>query len=64
MIYLIKKLQHFFKLHLNPGTPACRSFGAGRSEVTFDAGNFPSGVYFYQLKTQTFQETKKLILIK
>jgi hypothetical protein len=39
---------------LNPGT----------YEVEWDAGNFPSGVYFYKLETGEFSETKKLILLK
>jgi photosystem II stability/assembly factor-like uncharacterized protein len=39
---------------LNPGT----------YEVTFDGSNFASGVYFYQLRTGDFVETKKLILLK
>ena len=33
-------------------------------EVTFDATTLPSGVYFYQLKTVGFIETKKMILMK
>jgi hypothetical protein len=36
----------------------------GTYEVTFDGSEFPSGVYFYQLKTNNFSETKKLLLIK
>jgi len=39
---------------LNPGT----------YEVTFDAGDLPSGIYFYQLKAKDFSVTKKLILQK
>jgi photosystem II stability/assembly factor-like uncharacterized protein len=39
---------------LNPGT----------YEVTFDGSNYPSGVYFYQLRNENFIETKKLILLK
>jgi hypothetical protein len=37
---------------------------AGVYEVIFDAGKFSSGVYFYQLRTENFTETKKLILTK
>lgn len=36
----------------------------GTYEVTFDGSNLASGIYFYQLKTDNFIETKKLILIK
>jgi hypothetical protein len=36
----------------------------GTYEVTFDGNNLPSGIYFYQLKTEKFSETKKLILLK
>lgn len=37
---------------------------AGSYEITFDAGNLPSGTYFYQLKTQAFIQTKKMVLIR
>ncbi len=37
---------------------------AGTYEVEWDASEFPSGVYFYQLKTERFVETKKMILMK
>jgi hypothetical protein len=37
---------------------------AGKYEVEWNASKYPSGVYFYQLKTQGFVETKKMILIK
>lgn len=36
----------------------------GRYEVTFDASNLPSGVYFYNLTTGTSSITKKMLLIK
>jgi hypothetical protein len=36
----------------------------GSYEVTFDGSNFPSGVYFYQLKVGEFSETKNMLLIK
>lgn len=37
---------------------------AGRHEITFDADDLPSGTYFYQLRTQGFTETKKLVLLR
>jgi len=36
----------------------------GSYEVEFDASNLSSGVYFYQLKTEIFQATKKLIFLR
>jgi hypothetical protein len=37
---------------------------AGAYEVKWNASGLPSGVYFYQLQTNGFVETKKTILIK
>jgi endo-beta-N-acetylglucosaminidase D len=37
---------------------------AGKYEITFNADGLPSGVYFYQLKAESFVETRKMILIK
>jgi hypothetical protein len=37
---------------------------SGFYNVTFDAANYNSGVYFYQLRTGNFIETKKMILMK
>jgi hypothetical protein len=36
----------------------------GRYEIEFNAENIPSGIYFYQLKTGTFMQTKKMMLMK
>jgi photosystem II stability/assembly factor-like uncharacterized protein len=36
----------------------------GIYEVTWDASQYPSGIYFYSLETQNYKETKKMILIK
>jgi hypothetical protein len=37
---------------------------AGKYEVEFNASTLTSGVYFYQLKTENYIETKKMILMK
>ena len=37
---------------------------AGTYELTWNAVNLPSGVYFYQLQAGSFIETKKMILLK
>ena len=37
---------------------------AGKYEVEFDAGNFPSGIYIYRIMAGIYQETKKMILLK
>jgi len=37
---------------------------AGPSTIEWDAGNFPSGVYFYQLKSGSFIQTKKMVLMR
>jgi hypothetical protein len=36
----------------------------GTYEVSWDASQYPSGVYFYRLNTESFSETKKMILLK
>jgi hypothetical protein len=37
---------------------------SGEYEVTWDASNFASGIYFYTLTSGSFIATKKLILLK
>jgi len=37
---------------------------AGVYEIEWNAANVPSGVYFYQLKTGSFVQTKKMILLR
>jgi hypothetical protein len=49
-----KEIQTLANEQLQPGT----------YEVTFDGSNLPSGIYFYQLTSEKFSGTKKLILLK
>ena len=37
---------------------------AGSYEINFDASSRASGIYYYQLKSESFIETKKMILLK
>jgi N-acetylneuraminic acid mutarotase len=36
----------------------------GTYEVDFDGSKFSSGVYFYKLQTESFSETKKMLMVK
>jgi hypothetical protein len=36
----------------------------GSHKITLDAGQFPSGLYFYRINAGVFTETRKMILIK
>jgi hypothetical protein len=36
----------------------------GNYEVVLKAADLPSGIYFYQLKTDGFVQTKKMILLR
>jgi hypothetical protein len=49
-----REIQTLVNEKLNPGT----------YEVTFDGSNVASGVYFCQLRSGSFIETKKLVLLK
>ena len=40
------------------------SQNAGSHNVTFDASGVPSGVYFYTLTTGSFNQTRKMLLLK
>src|SRR5574338_195034 len=37
---------------------------AGNHEITFDASNLSSGIYFYKLQTGSFIQSKKMILLQ
>jgi hypothetical protein len=41
-----------------------RYLSPGSYEISFDALNYPSGVYFYRLEAGEFKQTNKMILIK
>lgn len=41
-----------------------QNFSAGIYEITFDASDYNSGVYFYQLIADGYTETRKLVLVK
>jgi hypothetical protein len=49
-----KEIQVLVNQQLAPGT----------YEVDFDGGNLPSGVYYYKLESESFSQTKKMVLIK
>ena len=36
----------------------------GNYKIEFNANNLPSGIYYYQMRSGSFKDTKKLILIK
>lgn len=36
----------------------------GEYEYLWNANNFPSGIYFYRLETESFTQTRKMILVK
>jgi hypothetical protein len=36
----------------------------GRYSVSFEAGDLPSGLYFYRLKSESYTEVKRMLLMK
>jgi hypothetical protein len=43
---------------------ADKEFSAGRYQLTFDASNLSSGIYFYQLQGNDKNFVKKMLLVK
>lgn len=37
---------------------------AGYHHITFDGTHLPSGIYFYQIRTKKFSDTKKMLLLR
>ncbi|MDX1702327.1 MAG: T9SS type A sorting domain-containing protein, partial [Melioribacteraceae bacterium] len=37
---------------------------AGNYEVSFNASEYPSGLYFYTINSGSFQQTRKMLLVK
>lgn len=58
------KLKIFNSLGREIETLIGQNLPAGTYEVTWDAKNHTSGVYFYSIETNSFTEIKKMILIK
>jgi hypothetical protein len=44
--------------------PVNERLNPGMHEVTWDASNQASGIYFYKMETEKFSETKKMLLVK
>ncbi|HEX7342860.1 MAG TPA: multicopper oxidase domain-containing protein, partial [bacterium] len=38
--------------------------GSGEHQVTFDAANLPSGIYFYRIKAGRFEDSGKMVLLQ
>jgi len=39
-------------------------YNPGTFEINFDGSDLPSGIYYYKLTTENFQEIKKMVLLK
>ncbi len=40
------------------------SYPAGMHNVKFDGSSLPSGIYIYQIETETFSDTRKMMMLK
>ena len=41
-----------------------QDYVAGKWEISFDASNYPSGVYFYKLTAGNYSAVNKMMLVK
>ena len=41
-----------------------QKYQPGQYKTTFDAGQFPSGLYFYRIRMGGFQQTRKMLLVR
>jgi hypothetical protein len=57
-------LQVFDVLGRNVATLVNDTQQPGRYSISFNASSLPSGLYFYQLRTGTVSETKRMMLLK
>ena len=62
--YSLVKLEIYNLLGEKIETLADKDFPAGYYSVIFNAAKYPSGIYLYKLKTEGYQQSKKLILLK
>lgn len=58
------ELKVFNSLGEEVATLINREFDAGRHEIEFNASSLASGIYFYRIKTKSFSDTKKFVLLK
>ncbi len=58
------KLEIFDVLGKSVNTIVNEELKASVYSVDWNAGDYPSGIYFYRLSTENFTETRKMILIK
>jgi hypothetical protein len=60
----VVKLRVFDILGKEVATLVNEQLQPGTYEVTFDASQYSSGIYFYKLTTEGFTETKRMMLVK
>lgn len=62
--YRFIKLTVFDVIGREVATLVDEQLKAGTYEADWDASNYPSGVYFYRLSSESYTETKRMVLIK